>query len=168
MLREHGNQMTGPEREGPQAAQTLNLHLYFLWFNSLRSWRYCKRPRNKVLDKRAAKPRGEWGEGLWNTAGIQNFESILVYCGKIAFAVLLGLLRERFGLLFIYFLNLPLLTFRDDIGTACVVTCLNFGKIVSYCGEMCACCVAGAAPWAILCCFLEIHLLFFFSLLVII
>ena len=33
---------------------------------SLRSWRYCKRPRNKVLDKRAAKPRGEWGEGLWN------------------------------------------------------------------------------------------------------
>ena len=31
---------------------------------SLRSWRYCKRPRNKVLDKRAAKPRGEWGEGL--------------------------------------------------------------------------------------------------------
>ena len=35
---------------------------------SLRSWRYCKRPRNKVLDKRAAKPRGEWGEGLWNTS----------------------------------------------------------------------------------------------------
>ena len=31
---------------------------------SLRSWRYCKRPRNKVLDKRAAKPRGEWGEGV--------------------------------------------------------------------------------------------------------
>ena len=32
--------------------------------DSLRSWQYCKRPRNKVLDKRAAKPRGEWGEGL--------------------------------------------------------------------------------------------------------
>ena len=31
---------------------------------SLRSWRYCKRPRNKVLDKRPAKPRGEWREGL--------------------------------------------------------------------------------------------------------
>ena len=37
--------------------------LFFLRV-SLRSWRYCKRPRNKVLDKRAAKPRGEWGEGL--------------------------------------------------------------------------------------------------------
>ena len=39
-------------------------HLILNVFSSLRSWRYCKRPRNKVLDKRAAKPRGEWGEGL--------------------------------------------------------------------------------------------------------
>ena len=31
------------------------------WLCSLRSWRYCKRTRNKVL---AAKPRGEWGVGL--------------------------------------------------------------------------------------------------------
>ena len=77
---------------------------------------------------------------------ILNFEKILVYCGEIAFAVLLGLLRERFGLLFRNPLNLLLFTFRDDIGTACVVTCLNFGKIVSYCGEICACCIAGAAP----------------------
>ena len=51
-----------------------------LWL-SLRSWRYCKRPWNKVLDKRAAKPRGEWGEGLWNTA-CQKTWSCKVSLGK--------------------------------------------------------------------------------------
>ena len=54
---------------------TLKLKGSFRFPYSLRSWRYCRRARSKVLaaeplsgGKRAAKPRGEWGGGLWNTA----------------------------------------------------------------------------------------------------
>ena len=47
----------------------LPINSFVLWRFSLRSWRDCKRTRNKVLAaeptiKRAAKPREEWGEGL--------------------------------------------------------------------------------------------------------